>query len=95
MMPDSMSCLISVFLTWLLVLLVSDQQLLREHGSFWDRTNAASTAASSGHDYSSYSQPPEEAPQVDPETSGSLICCELQLASLLFFWVGWWEIDYI
>lgn len=59
----------------LLFVSVTDQQLLWKHGSFWDRTNVASTAAAPDCCPSSYNKPPEETTQVDPQTCRSLVCC--------------------
>lgn len=54
----------------------TDQYLVWEHGSFWDRTDFAPAAAAADDRPSSHSHPAEEASEVDPPTRRSLVRCE-------------------
>lgn len=54
----------------------TDQYLVWEHGSFWDRTDFAPAAAAADDRPSSHSHPAEEASEVDPPPRRSLVRCE-------------------
>ena len=82
--PNSICVLTLALLSLGLLLCVTDQQLLWEHGPVWNRTVYAPTAAAPGpppHPHGP-GQPPEEAPQVDPQTRRSIVRRELCNAEL-------------